>query len=707
MNFKSLGIKINIIIAIIMLIIFVALFSFITYEDYITSIDNAEKLYLAESENYAKDFHELYNQNVQSAKNLQIRINRIIDESGENSREEAIQALIDTVESNDDIFGVGVCFEPNSFDNKDSEYVNKLYHDATGRFIPYVSKGSNRIDITPLVYYEKEESIWYQIPKNTNKMTITEPFSYELNGQTLLIFTLAIPIQDDSGKFIGSIVLDTNITYLQDVVESMDIDGGYASIVTTAGTIVAHGTNPDLIMKNLVNDIDIKFSNVVDRVASGEEFSLEDKSLDTGEKSLKVYVPIIFDGTDDNWSFVLVVLHDTILSGFYNMLQVLIIAAILSILLTSIVLVFTLKKIIVKPIGRLTEEIEEVSNYDFSYDDSKQLTKYLNRKDEIGRITKALKTMEANVSNLVINISDHAKTVAATSEELTASSEQTASASEEVAKTIDEIANGANDQAKDTETSASSVDDMGNLLEQNLINMKELNLAAEKIDIEKEEGFIILKDLIDKTKANEKINEEVYEVVVGTNDNVEKIEFASQMIESIADQTNLLALNAAIEAARAGEAGRGFSVVAEEVRKLAEQSNEFTEEIKKVIENLKNKSQEGVKIILQSKGISKIQTECVKGTEDKFNMIANDILNIKKIIENLNSSTKILDDKKEELLNLIQNLSAIAEENAAGTEQASASIEEQVATIQEMANANEDLSKIAQELQILIEKFKI
>lgn len=236
---------------------------------------------------------------------------------------------------------------------------------------------------------------------------------------------------------------------------------------------------------------------------------------------------------------------------------------------------------------------------------------------------------------------------------------------------------------------------------------KELNHAAMTIDKQKEEGFLILKKLVDKTEQNNHASQTVYEVILNNNESAEKIETASTMIQSIADQTNLLALNAAIEAARAGEAGHGFAVVADEIRKLAEQSNSFTNDIKTVIDELKIKSQGAVQTIEEVKEIVQTQTESVKETEDKFMGIAKAIDSIKEIIEKLNYSAKLMAENKNEIIELTHNLSAISEENAAGTQEASASMEEQVATIEEIASSGESLATIAEELEALVEKFKV
>lgn len=362
---------------------------------------------------------------------------------------------------------------------------------------------------------------------------------------------------------------------------------------------------------------------------------------------------------------------------------------------------------IVKPITVITKLINKQANLDFTVDKKSELINYITRKDEIGSMANSIKIMDDNVRNFIIKTSDVAQQVAASSEELTATSHQTATTSEEVAKTIEQIASGAGVQAKDTEETAESIEEMGRIIEEDSNYIKELNKATTNIDIQKEEGFHILKELVNKTNQSNEATKSVYEIIVGNNESAEKIEEASIMIQNIADQTNLLALNAAIEAARAGEAGRGFAVVADEIRKLAEQSNSFTNDIKLVIDELKLKSQDAVQTMEDVKSIVDSQTRSVKDTENKFDLIAMSIDSVKDIIKKLNHSAELMINNKNKIIGITQNLSAISEENAAGTEEVAASMEEQAATIQEIANSGESLAIIAEELSELIEKFKV
>ena len=482
---------------------------------------------------------------------------------------------------------------------------------------------------------------------------------------------------------------------------------GYGYIINTQGVFVGYAKR-DLVLQqfNIIKaaDTDANYKElaklVSEHITLGETGNGE--YLFDGTERVVGYAPV----ANTSWIVVVAQQKSEILSDINANINTIVIYIISAVIFGALI-TFFVSASITKPIIGVTKEIEKQSDLDFSIDKNAQIQKYGKRKDEIGQMVSSLETMKDNLRDFVIKTADSAQQVAATSQELTATTEQTATAAEEVSRTIEDIAQGASDQARDTETTAGSVEEMGEMLDQDTAFMHELKDAVLVIDKEKEEGFQIIKTLVAQTHKSNTASNLVYEAILSNNESTEKIESASLMIQNIADQTNLLALNAAIEAARAGDAGRGFAVVADEIRKLAEQSNTFTNDIKLVIDELKLRSQGAVLSMGEVKGIVDSQTLSVKETESKFNGIAEAIDSIKEIIEQLNDSMKLMAVSKNKIVELTQNLSAISEENAAGTQEASASMEEQNAAIQEIANSAEGLSSIAQELQQLIAKFKV
>ncbi|MCT4595371.1 MAG: methyl-accepting chemotaxis protein [Anaeromicrobium sp.] len=661
---------------------------------------NIENVQL-QTENIANEMREVLDgaeHDSQSLANTLINLKRA---NGTN-RNIVNKMLKETLEHNPNYVYAWTAWEPNAFDNRDSDYINTPGSDAAGRYTPAWGRSGEKLVLNAM---KKLNKPYYTIPKNTKKSYITEPDTYTLNGEKVTTVTFCQPIIMD-GEFLGVVGLDISLKQLVETNSQVKLfDNGFGRLINNKGIVLAH---PD---PTKINEIGDEFegslgSEYLEKIRKGENFKNTAWSEHMGQDIYRFYTPISFHLNDLKWSYTTIVPTKELMAETNAMLLWMTGVSIIGILIIGIALYYN-SNYAVYSIVVLSDIIKRLSTYDLTFDEKHEAVKFLQRKDETGEMTNALATMQANFTQLIKKIQDVSGEASASSQELTAICQQCATSAEEISRTIEELAQGAMDQAQDTEVGSGKIHELGQIIKKNDAFMENVNISSNNVSNLVDEGLLVIKDLMSKTEESGKASQEIFEVIEKSNESSEKISSASAVIASIAEQTNLLALNAAIEAARAGDAGRGFAVVAEEIRKLAEESTSSTKEIDLIISELTTNSLKAVEKMKEVSVIMDKQIESVNDTKNKYNEISKAINLSEEAIEKMNHSAKEMESKKADILDVVQSLSAISEENAASTEQAAASTEEQTASIEEIVGANENLSELSQVLQGEISKFKI
>jgi len=358
-----------------------------------------------------------------------------------------------------------------------------------------------------------------------------------------------------------------------------------------------------------------------------------------------------------------------------------------------------------RPILQVTTLINRLADMDFQKD--AKTIKISKRSDECGTMAKALLALRESLVQVVTDIKNQSALLYETSAQLTGSANTTSGTVQNVEQAVSEIASGATNQAQETQKATEDIVLMGTMVEDTNSQVSALHNAADAIKESSDTANNTLQelDLINK-KAIDSINV-IYEQTHTTNESALKIKEATTLIASIADETNLLSLNASIEAARAGEAGRGFAVVASQIQKLAEQSNDSARQIDEVIYALLEDSEKAVKTMDEVKTIMEQQSENVSKAGTVFSQVETGITESINGIAQIADRTNKLNSTRSGIVDVVQNLTAIAEENAASTEETSAAVIEVANVMQEISDHAAELQNIASTLEKNISIFKI
>lgn len=382
--------------------------------------------------------------------------------------------------------------------------------------------------------------------------------------------------------------------------------------------------------------------------------------------------------------------------------QTLFYAIAIALILLSILISIIVSRKISNPIVHVTNHLEKLADGDLRGENF-----VVNNQDEVGRLVQALNTMVGNLRQLIGKTTETTSQVAAASEELSASAEQTSRATEQIASTIQQVATGTENQVRSTGETSLTVNELSIGVQQIATNSQSVANTATEALHKAGEGNESIQTAIKQMNSINVTVTGLGQVITNLGKRSKEIGEIIQVITGISEQTNLLALNAAIEAARAGEQGKGFAVVADEVRKLAEQSSMSAQQISQLISAIQSETNKAVTSMEQAtrEVIAGIQVVELAGIS--FEHIQHSVNDVAGQIQEVSSAVQLMSAGTEQMVDSVKLITEMTEMTSAGTQEVSAATEEQLASMEEITHSSASLSKMAEELQEVVGRFKV
>ena len=412
---------------------------------------------------------------------------------------------------------------------------------------------------------------------------------------------------------------------------------------------------------------------------------------------------VTYNALDPNWGWVISAgtYMEAFNEGTNSILKTLIITLAVSILLGTIVIVLFSRHLAI-PIQLIVENVKKIAHQDLS---SKNIQ--IKNKDELGDLATGINTMASNLKDVIDSVSSSAQQVAATSEELTASSEETSRASEEITDSIQQISSGQEKQLFGMEEAKNSVSQISSSITEITSNIKEVNdlsIETSKVSLS---GNEVITQTVEQMKQINSQSTITTESMVILERKSQEIGEIINVITGIAEQTNLLALNAAIEAARAGEHGKGFAVVADEVRKLAEESGNAAKNISTLIGEIQVNTKHTVQTVNEGKIAIETGMSFVSNAGSTFEKIATDVSLINNKLSIISAEIQEINNNTDVLVNEVDNTKDVTEKSTDYTQNVVAAAQEQYASMVEMTAASRSLAEMSEKLQDVVSDFKL
>ena len=537
----------------------------------------------------------------------------------------------------------------------------------------------------------------------SGKTIVSEPVISDVTGKVVSV--IAVPVIEN-GVVTGVVGGSIGLSRFDETLSKMaTYHTGQLVVMDETGLVIIHPNEPAQVGKldfsKEVSSVKIStslvdaFKSVIDK----DEPVLAHYERESGEEMTGSLVPIHLDGR--RWVIMSEASDSEILADAHTLLMVL--AGLTVVILLAIsVIIFFISNSFAANVQKAVHVCEVINSGDL-----RETPKTITSQDELGQLSDGLVKMRHTLNTLIQRIQSNAAELSTSAEGLTDASQQSAEASNHVAVSITEIAEGVERQSEASSSVANATASISGQAEE---MSKQVGTVAEVTNNTVErvrEGRRSIDEVVKYMEQIKTGSETVDAAISALGKSSEEISHSVEVIGSIAEQTNLLALNAAIEAARAGEHGRGFAVVAEEVRKLAEESGEFSKKISETMQSVQADMERAIDAGKHGDEYVGHGLDSVRTADEVFQSIAESIQQLGDGVKDITAGIRKMEDETQTVRAQIEEIQKVSTANADGAQNVSAATEEQSASMQEIAASTRRLSGLADELADETKKFKI